>query len=361
MLNNHNKKKSLIAFKLFYKEIMQQINQSIIRQIFTLLLILSLGILIFKELIPYLTGLLGAIALYIICRNVMRSLVRKGWKPPVAAIFLMTLSLIGILVPIGLVSLMLLSKIKRGLERANSAILIVQEQLAIVEDSIGINISSSIDSEQTSQWLSESFQSLLGDSFNIFIAVSIMYFLLYFMLVNRKQFIESIYTYLPLRPENISILGKDMESIVKSNAIGIPLVAILQGLVAVIGFYALGVPNPWFWFVITTIGSMIPFIGTALGILPVVIIMYSTGQNWEGTVMLIYGLVVVGSTDNIFRVVIQKRLADIHPLITLIGVIIGIPIFGFMGLIFGPLLISMFLLVLRIYKNEYGKPHVEEN
>ncbi|MBA3985270.1 MAG: AI-2E family transporter, partial [Flavobacteriales bacterium] len=94
---------------------------------------------------------------------------------------------------------------------------------------------------------------------------------------------------------------------------------------------------------------------------PVVIIMYSTGQNWEGTIMLIYGLVVVGSTDNIFRVVIQKRLADIHPLITLIGVIIGIPIFGFMGLIFGPLLISMFLLVLRIYKKEFGKPQVEEN
>jgi predicted PurR-regulated permease PerM len=71
--------------------------------------------------------------------------------------------------------------------------------------------------------------------------------------------------------------------------------------------------------------------------------------------MLVYGVTIVGSTDNVFRVVVQKRLADIHPLITLIGVIIGIPLFGFMGLIFGPLLISLFLLMLKIYKKEYGK------
>src|SRR5690606_14626499 len=106
---------------------------------------------------------------------------------------------------------------------------------------------------------------------------------------------------------------------------------------------------------VTTIGSMIPFIGTALGVVPVVILLYSTGQNWEATAMLIYGVAIVGSTDNVFRVVVQKRLADIHPLITLIGVIIGIPLFGFLGLIFGPLLISLFLLLLKIYKKEYGK------
>lgn len=339
---------------------MQKINQPVIRQIFTLLLIVALGLMIFIELVPYLTGLLGAVTFYILFRNLMRKMVHKGWNAPISAILLMLISFVGILVPIGLVSMMLLSKVKSGLARANSAIKVVKEQVVLIENRIGIELTSSIDSEQTSEWMSESVQSLIGDTFNIIIALSIMYFLLYFMLVNRKKFIESLYSYMPMHPENISIIGKDIESIVKSNAIGIPLVAILQGLVAVLGFYMFGVPNPWFWFVVTTVGSMIPFIGTALGIVPVVILLYSTGQNWEATAMLLYGLIVVGSTDNVFRVLVQKRLADIHPLITLIGVIIGIPLFGFMGLIFGPLLISLFLLILRIYKKEYGKSK-EEN
>jgi predicted PurR-regulated permease PerM len=340
---------------------MQKINQQIIRQIFTLLLIIALGLMIFIELVPYLTGLLGAVTFYILFRNLMRKMVHKGWNAPFSAVLLMLISFVGILVPIGLVSMMLLSKVKSGLARANSAIQVVKEQVIIIENRIGIELTSSIDSEQTSKWMSDSFQSLLGDTFNIIIALSIMYFLLYFMLVDRKKFIESLYSYMPMHPENISIIGKDIESIVKSNAIGIPLVAILQGLVAVLGFYIFGVPNPWFWFVVTTIGSMIPFIGTALGIVPVVILLYSTGQNWEGTAMLLYGLIIVGSTDNVFRVVVQKRLADIHPLITLIGVIIGIPLFGFLGLIFGPLLLSLFLLILKIYKKDYGKPKEEKH
>lgn len=331
------------------------ISQHVIRQVFTLILIVALGILIFLELIPYMTGLLGAITLYIIFRDKMRALVQRGWRPPLAALFLMFISLVVILIPLALVSMMLMSKVKRGLERANSAIVIIKEQMVGIERSIGVDVFSSMDSEQTSQWMTESFQGLLGDSFNVIIAISIMYFLLYFMLVNRKQFIESLYSYLPLHPENISIIGKDIKSIIMSNAIGIPIIAILQGFVALLGFYMFGVPNPWFWFVITTIGSMIPFIGTALGVVPVVILLYSTGNNWEATAMLVYGAAIVGSTDNVFRVVVQKRLADIHPLITLIGVIIGIPLFGFLGLIFGPLLISLFLLLLKLYKKEYGK------
>lgn len=337
------------------------INQYLIRQVFTIILILALGILIFIELVPYMTGLLGAITLYILFRDKMRSMVQKGWKPPLAALFLMFISLVAILIPLALVSLMLLSKVKRGLERANSALSIFKEQMIGIEQTLGVEIFSSIDSEKTSEWMNEGLQGILGDSFNILIAISIMYFLLYFMLVNRKQFIESLYSYLPLHPENISIIGQDIKSIVKSNAIGIPIIAILQGFVALLGFYMFGVPNPWFWFVVTTIGSMIPFIGTALGVVPVVILLYSTGQNWEATAMLIYGIAIVGSTDNVFRVVVQKRLADIHPLITLIGVIIGIPLFGFLGLIFGPLLISLFLLLLKIYKKEYVHKHEEKS
>jgi predicted PurR-regulated permease PerM len=139
--------------------------------------------------------------------------------------------------------------------------------------------------------------------------------------------------------------------------LGIPLVAIFQGIIALIGYLILGVPDPFFWFVITAIGSMIPFIGTAIGIIPVVILLIAQGDNWQAIAMLIYGFVVVGSTDNLIRLYILDRLAAVHPLITLFGVIVGVQLFGFIGLIFGPLLISLFLLILKIYKKEYGNAH----
>src|SRR5699024_1707095 len=73
-----------------------------------------------------------------------------------------------------------------------------------------------------------------------------------------------------------------------------------------------------------------------------------------------YGFIIVGSMDNIIRLYVLKRIADVHPLITLIGVIVGVPLFGFIGLIFGPLLISLFLVIVKIYKEEYGKTAKEK-
>jgi len=332
---------------------MQRIHQDIIRQVFTLLLIVILGLLIFLELAPYLSGLLGAITLYIISKNFMSKLLKKGWNPSLAAGLIMFISFVGILIPVSLVVLMLSNKVTKALNKLESLISLIKENFSGLEDQFNFEIMSSFDSQETADWISNNIQNFLGSTFNIFIALSIMYFLLYYMLVHRKQFIESIYMYFPMRPENISIIGKEVNSVVKSNAIGIPLIAIIQGLVALLGFFIFGVPNPWFWFVITAVGSMIPFIGTAIGILPVVIILFSTGQNFEAIGILIYGIVVVGSTDNLFRMIVQKKLANIHPLITLIGVIIGVPLFGFIGLIFGPLLISLFLVVLKIYKEEF--------
>ena len=141
---------------------------------------------------------------------------------------------------------------------------------------------------------------------------------------------------------------------VRSNAIGIPLVAFAQGIIALIGFLIFGIKDPFFWFMLVTVGSMVPFVGTLLGILPVFLVTLSSGDTFTAYGILIYGFVVVGSTDNIIRLFVLKKLDNVHPLITLIGVIVGVPLFGFIGLIFGPLLISLFLVILKIYKREYG-------
>ena len=336
-----------------------QLKPQLVRQLFLLGLILFLTVLIFKEITPYLTGFLGAITLHVLLRKWMKKLVRKGWGPSWAAGLLMLLSFIVILVPISLIVMMLTSKISKAVANSEKVIQAVKSQVANVETRVGYKVSDSIDTNAITEWLSTNLQDLAGGTFNIFIAVGIMYFLLYYMLTNRKKLKETLYEYIPMGSDNLENIGKESVAMVRSNALGIPLVAIAQGVVALIGYFIFGVPDPFFWFGITAIGSMIPFIGTLIGILPVTILLLSSGDTGQAIGIAIYGIVVVGSTDNIIRLYVLERLANVHPLVTLIGVIVGVPLFGFIGLIFGPLLISLFLLILKIYKNEYGKPPVD--
>jgi len=281
----------------------------------------------------------------------------RGWKPALAASFLMTGSFVGILIPVTLIAFMLTSKIGKAVANSERVLRALKDQLDTLEDNIGYNLSETIDTSAITNWVSLNLQNLAGGTFNAFIAIGIMYFMLYYMLTNRESLRESMITYIPLGKDNLRIIGEESNQLVKSNALGIPLVAIVQGIIALIGFLIFGVPDPFFWFVITAIGSMIPFIGTAIGILPACILLFAQGSDFQAIALLIYGFVVVGSTDNIIRLYVLERLASVHPLITLFGVIVGVPLFGFIGLIFGPLLVSLFLLILKIYKKEYGNSH----
>ncbi len=342
----------------------KQIPPQIIRQTFVILLILLMGTLIFRELLPYLTGVLGAVTIYVLMRKWMAKLVnQKKWNPSVAAALLMFLSFVGILIPVAGVVMMLSNRIGKAVKNSEQVVNALKEQLSQVEAKFGYDFHSQIDVSAISGGISSNLQGLVGHTFNAFIAIGLMYFMLYYMFTNRRELRESLREYIPMGRENLKEIGNEIQEMVRSNALGIPLVALAQGIIALIGFFIFGVEEPLFWFVITTIGSMIPFVGTLLGILPVFIITLSSGSEFQAWGILIYGFVVVGSTDNIIRLYVLKKLDNVHPLVTLIGVIVGVPLFGFIGLIFGPLLISLFMVIVRIYRKEYGKedaPNAEE-
>lgn len=334
---------------------MKSISSTTIKQIFMLFLIVMMGMLIFNELLPYLSGVLGAITLYVLMRKWMEKLILKKWKPALAASFLMLISFIGILVPMIGVIAMLGNKIGNAVNNSEKVFIALKSQISLWEDQFGYDLNSQIDVSAISTWLTENLQGFAGNTFDIFISIAIMYFMLYYMLTSHKLQKSSLLNYLPLSSENLKVISNEVSKMVRSNALGIPLVAIAQGIIALIGFLIFGVEDPFFWFVIVAVGSMIPFVGTLVGILPVFIISLSTGHNFQAWGILLYGIIVVGSADNIIRLFVLKKLDNVHPLITLLGVIIGVPIFGFIGLIFGPLLISLFFIVLRIYNKEYGE------
>ena len=326
----------------------------VIRQIFMLVVIIIMGIVIYDNMKPYLSGILGAITLFVLTRTFMRKFNRMGWPKSVSAGHIIVLSFFVIVIPLVGIVFMLSSKIGDAVTNSEGFLTAAKHQISNVEHYIGYNISQEIDTSSIAVFISKNASNLALGTFDAFISLSIMYFLLYFMLTGEKQLMTSLKDFIPIGLENMKIIGEEARKKVKANAVGIPLVAIFQGIVALIGYWIFNVPDPLFWFVITAVASVIPFVGTALGILPVTLILFSQGMTIEAVGILIYGVVVVGSSDNLIRLFVLKRMADEHPLITLVGVIVGIPVFGFIGLIFGPLLISLFLLILSIYNKEYG-------
>lgn len=333
---------------------MKTIPPRVIRQIFLISVIILLAIIIYENILPYLSGVLGAITFFVISRKLMVKLNNRGWPRSLSAGLIIVASFFLILIPLSGVIIMLSSKIGDAIENSEKFLTAAKSQLSEIEQYVGYNLSQEIDTSAIAGFISKNAQNLALGTFDAFISISIMYFLLYYMLINQEKLKYSLQEYVPIGKKNFQLIGVETTKKVKANAVGIPLVALLQGIIAFIGYLIFNVPDPIFWFVITAIGSVIPFVGTAIGIIPVTVILLSQGMTFEAIGILVYGIVVVGSSDNLIRLFVLKRMANEHPLITLIGVIVGIPVFGFIGLVFGPLLISLFLIIVVIYKKEYA-------
>jgi len=265
----------------------------------------------------------------------------------------MLVSFIVILLPVGLLINMLSSQVSYALQHSSQLVDALKKVVADAEAQLNMEILSEENINQLGDFIAKSLPGIVGATFNSISTIFFMYFILYFMLMNARYMEDTLYEYIPLKDENVSRLGKEVNSMVASNAIGIPLIAFAQGVVGLIGYLILGVKEPFFWFGVTCIAGMIPVVGAALAYIPLAILFFANGQNWQGIAMLVFGFGIIGTIDNVLRFTLLKKLGNVHPLTTVFGVIIGLNLFGFIGLIFGPLLISLFMLLLRIYSSEF--------
>ncbi len=268
-------------------------------------------------------------------------------------------SFLVIMMPISAVVSMLSSKISYAIAHSNELSIALDDLVNRIEAQFGVKLLSEENIGKVGNIIAKTIPQMLSATFNTLATIFFMYFILYFMLVNGQKMEQALYEHIPLKDENVHKLGFEIENMVLSNAIGIPVIGFLQGVVAIIGYYIIGVKEPWFWFVITCITAMLPVVGAALAYVPLAIIFFANNQIWQGFFMLVYGFGVIGTVDNIFRFALARKIGNVHPLITVFGVIIGLQLFGFIGLIFGPLLISLFILLLRIYANEFFVKHRE--
>lgn len=336
------------------------ISQNRLRQYLFIAVLLLMSYLLFRELISFLPAMLGAITLYILLHNWMLYLTeKKKWRKGWTAILLMLFSFIVILMPVALLVNMLSSKVAYVIQHSNEMVASLKTVVGNLESKFNVTIASPENINKIGTVITQSVPKVLGATFNTLTTIFFMYFILYFMLVNARKMEDALYEHVPLHDKNVKRVGGEIEKMVMSNAIGIPLIAFAQGVVALIGYLIIGVKEPFFWFGVTCIAAMLPVVGAALAYVPLAIIFFAAGDTGKGIFMLIFGFGVIGTVDNVLRFTLLRKLGDVHPLTTVFGVIVGLNLFGFIGLIFGPLLISMFILLLKIYGSEFVSKHRE--
>jgi predicted PurR-regulated permease PerM len=233
----------------------------------------------------------------------------------------------------------------------------VMQGLQIFSDKIqtytGIKLFTDENTKSLSAKISSFIPGLINSTANVLTNLIMMFFLLYYLLVNGAAIEKYLNHIIPLKPENVDKLASETILMIRANAIGIPIICVVQGVFAAIGYLIFGVKEWGMWGFVTGVFAFFPLVGTMIIWVPLVIYLFSTGHNYTATGLTIYSIIVTGNVDYITRLGLLKKMGDVHPMITVLGVIVGLKLFGFMGLIFGPLLISYFIILIKIYINEF--------
>lgn len=328
-----------------------------INQYISLILLIGLGGVILFGLSSFLQSFLGATTLYVLFNPLINwTTKRLKWKKPFATTIILLLSFILVLLPILFISYSIASKAGQILGDPKIILTQIKNIENIVLQNFKIDLFSDSNMEALTSKATVYLSNFLSGSFNLLAQIGIMYFLLYFMLKSSTEMEEKIFNLTPYSSDEVTALRTELEGHVFSNVIVSPLLAFIQGICACILFWVCGLDEPFFWGIICGVFSFIPFVGSAIVWLPAGILMLAQNQVWQGVTVLSCGIIIIANVDNVFRFVLQKRFADIHPIITVLGVIIGLDWFGFTGIIFGPLLISFFLILLKSYRKDHIIP-----
>ncbi|HVV03220.1 MAG TPA: AI-2E family transporter [Puia sp.] len=327
-----------------------------IRQLLLLIVMAGLAGLLLLELYGFFPGFLGAVTLYILSRDGYLYLTEKRrWKKGLTAALVLLAFLICIGVPIWLSVRMLSGKISRLFTHTEEVMQVLQSFSKQIQQWTGQELLTQQNIQSLQKYVTNFIPILLNSTATMLGNLILLLFLCYFMLTSSRSMEKGLQTYIPLHDDNIGLLAKETKNMVRANAIGIPLISIIQGCFAALGYRIFGLSDPVLWGFLTGIFAFFPVVGTMIVWVPLVVAQFSGGHTGQAIGLTIYSVVVTGNVDYLARITLLKRIGDIHPVITVLGVIVGLKLFGFWGFIFGPLLISYFLLLCKIYNIEFRR------
>ncbi|MFD2570422.1 AI-2E family transporter [Spirosoma soli] len=301
----------------------------------------------------YASAFLGAGILYVVFRPWFTALaIKRKWNRPLVTTLIIIFSLVVIILPFLTLSLLLISRIQYYSQNADDILNLIHKG----EELTGFKVTSPQNVRQIVQqgatYASRLLPSLAGGALNFIVIIGLMFFTLYFMYVQQETFQKGLQKYLPFKRDTQRELGESLKNNVNANVLGQVLVCLVQGALTGLTLWIFGVPDAPFWGVVGFFMAFIPVLGTPLVWGPAGLIKLSQGDTGQGIGILVVGIVVIINIDNLLRIMLAKRMGDIHPLVTLAGIVLGVPIFGILGLVIGPLLVSYFIVLIQVFERD---------
>jgi predicted PurR-regulated permease PerM len=322
-------------------------------------LILVLGLGLAYTLWPFVTGLIGAPVLFVIFAPVHRWLTR-WFSPARAAAIVLVLAVVLVVAP-GLSFLGLIANEAQDMatQVIRSPVLSRLRELRIGPYDVGAQIEAL--GSQVVSWIGSNALSVIGTATRLGIQLTITFFGLFYLLVAPRGAWSGVRPFIPFSARNADILRDRFRDVTISTLVGTGLTAVVQGLLVGLAFWVTGLSNALFWGVVTVIFAILPVVGSGLVWGPGAAALALSGRYGLAIGLAAWGILVVGNVDNVIRPAVFRRWAQIHPFITVIGAFAGINWFGLLGLLIGPLAISYFFELIRMYKAEYLESETDDS
>lgn len=340
--------------------------EKLVKMALALLIIIILTAVIVYASLPYLNYFFGAFILYIIFRSLFQFLVTKvRLKKQLSAFIVIVVSIFLVLLPLYYLLSTIVGEIQQLLVNKESIIVSIQaggQFLAHYLTRIDIPLETlqtkiqekvmDIASESvnyTSKFVLGSIQSLSKQS----IGLMLMYFLFYYLLIGEDSvFVRKIYAAIPFNEDNSATLLEEFRRVVRTTLTASGAIALVQGGILTITFLIFDIQGAFLWGSIAAILSFLPVVGAPLVWIPAAIVQLLQGEYIAGIAIVSAGL-FISVIDNFLRPVIQKKVGEIHPFLSLLGIVIGVSLFGLIGIVIGPLLLSYFILTVEMFSKEY--------
>jgi len=315
------------------------------------LLVLLLGVALVIALTPYATGLLGIPVLYAVFAPLHVWLGTRV-RPQLAASLVVALALFLIVVPgVSFAGLIVsqAQEIATGVIR--NPLLGRLRELRLGGIDLGPRLADL--GASVVAWIGSSAFGLVGTAARLALNLTISLFGLFYLLLRPDETWKAVQPYIPFSAKNTEKLRQRFRDVTTATIIGTGLTAAIQGSMVGLGFWLTGLPNAVFWGVVTMVFAILPVVGSGLVWGPGALALVLGNHALPGVLLALGGVGIVGNVDYVIRPRVFRRWANIHPLVTLIGALAGVPYFGILGLLIGPLALSYFFELIKMYGDEY--------
>ena len=311
------------------------------------------GAAILFAVVPFLSGLLGALMLFVIMRRPQAWLARR-MPARVAALLISVMTLLVLLIP----GAWLLSTIVtegaaalRSLEIGDALPRVIQTPIGSVDVGAAMTTLAST----ILAWISGRAVALFGGATLSILNILIALLGLYYLLVEGSRIWPRVARLAPGRDGTADLLATRFVSVTEALLLGTGLTAVLQGTVVGLAFGAVQLHPAVLWGFVTACASVLPLLGSALVWLPGVAVLLINHRTGAAIVLFLVGAVVASNIDNVARLFVFRRVSGIHPMLTLVGAFAGVRVFGPIGAFLGPLVLSYFVELIRIYEAAQGE------